>query len=246
MKYLSILIFVWHYIKSLSGKVSGFILAPLIFPHRDFIRNYVHNYIKQNNLKLKRSTIYKEDNLKYYTKNGYIYKRKTNKLLGKLILFLWRYLDDDSDLTSCSTMFVKPQNVKGLVYIGSYFDLGDRAKENKISIWTNWQNFKDFYYWMVIRNGFYNYNYFDEDSYLNQCGTFNLPKANRMHKEGNNPIEFSEHHFFQDNNGKWFFRWALCKHIKGKAYGYEFGWYRMEEGGVNAKARIYWKKAINE
>ena len=245
MKYLSIGRFSWHYIKAFCGKASSFVIAPLVFPHRDFINNYVYNYIQINGLKLERSTIYSENEDKYYTKKGFIAKRKTNKVIGKILMFFWRYLDNDADLTSCSTMFVKPQNVKGLVYIGSYFDLGDMAKLNKISIWTNWQNFKDFYYWMVVRNGFYGYNYYDEDSIMNSCGTFDLPKDPRMNKEGSNPDEFSVHHFFQDSNGKWFFRWALCKHIKNKAYGYEFGWYRKDKGGVNAKARIYWKKTIN-
>ena len=246
MKYLSILVFIWHYIKAILGKLTGYIVTPLVFPHRDWIRNYVWNYILVNKLPLKRSTVKSEDNEKYYTKSGYILKRKTNKFIGKLVMFFWRYLDDDSSLTSCSSMFVKPENVKGLVHIGSYFDLGDKARENKISIWTNWQNFKDFYYWMVIRNGFYNYNYYDEDSITNACGTFDLPVDKRMHKNGPNKEEFSIHYFFQDSNGKWFFRTAMCKHYKGFAYGYEIGWYRTWDGGVNAKIRLEFKKPLEK
>ena len=246
MKYLSILRFIVHYLKSGSGKLLGFILIPLIFPHRDWIRNYNYNYMLTNKLPLKRITIHSEDDEKYYTKNGYIVKRKTNLVLGKIVMFLWRFLDDDSNLTSCSTMFVKPENVKGLVYVGSYFDIGDRARENKISIWTNWQNFKDFYYWMVIRNGFYNYNYYDEDSIMNECGTFDLPEDKRMHKNGPNPEEFSIHYFFKDSNDKWFFRTAMCKHFRGFAYGYEIGWYRTWGGSVNAKIRVEYKKPIEK
>lgn len=246
MKYLSILVFIWHYIKAILGKLTGYIVTPLVFPHRDWIRNYTWNYILVNKLPLKRSTVKSEDEEKYYTKNGYILKRKTSKFIGKLVMFFWRYLDDDSSLTSCSSMFVKPENVKGLVHIGSYFDLGDKARENKISIWTNWQNFKDFYYWMVIRNGYYNYNYYDEDSITNRCGTFDLPEDKRIHKNGPNKEEFSIHHFFQDSNGKWFFRTAMCKHYKGFAYGYEIGWYRTWDGGVNAKIRLEFKKPLEK
>lgn len=246
MKYISILVFIWHYVKAILGKLTGYIVTPLVFPHRDWIRNYVWNYILVNKLPLKRSTVKSEDEEKYYTKNGYILKRKTNKFIGKLVMFFWRYLDDDSSLTSCSSMFVKPENVKGLVHIGSYFDLGDKARENKISIWTNWQNFKDFYYWMVIRNGYYNYNYYDEDNITNSCGTFDLPEDKRIHKNGPNKEEFSIHYFFQDSNGKWFFRTAMCKHYKGFAYGYEIGWYRTWDGGVNAKIRLEFKKPLEK
>jgi hypothetical protein len=246
MKYLCILRFIVHYLKAIVGKLSGYILTPIIYPHRDWIRNYNYNYMVVNKLPLKRSTIYKEDGEKYYTKSGWIFKRKTNKLTGKVVMRLWRYLDDDSNLTSCSSMFVKPENVKGLVHIGSYFDIGDKARDNRISIWTNWQNFKDFYYWMVIRNGYYNYNYYDEDSITNSCSGFNLPEDKRMHKRGPNEEEFSIHYFFQDTNGKWFFRTAMCKHYKGFAYGYEIGWYRTSSGTVNAKIRLEIKKPIKK
>ena len=245
LKYLSIFRFVFHYIKAICGKLTGYIITPLVFPHRDFIRNYTYNFIMTNGLPLKRNTIHKEDEEKYYTKKGFIYKRKTNKFLGYIIMFLWRYLDDDASLTSCSSAFVDLKTVKGLVIEGSYFDIGDKAKENKISIWTNWKNFKDFYYWMVIRNGFYNYNYYDEDSILNNCGDFkHLPKDPRIH-EGYKPLKnFDVHQFFQDSNGKWFFRTAICRIIKGKAYGYEIGWYRTSSGDVNAKIRIQWAKVF--
>ena len=245
MKYLSILTFAWHYIRATSGKLRGYIITPLVFPHRDWIRNYNYNYMKTNNLPLKRCTIHREDDEKYYTANGFILKRKTNKYLGVFVMRLWRYLDDDASLTSCSSAFVDPKTVEGLVIEGSYFDLGDRARENKISIWTNWKNFKDFYYWMVRRNGYYNYNYYDEDSIMNECGNFNhLDRDPRIH-ENYKPLQnFDVHHFFQDSNGKWFFRTAMCRIIKGKAYGYEIGWYRTSSGGVNAKIRVQWAKVF--
>ena len=243
MKYLSIYRFVKHYISSILGKLEGFLITPLVFPHRDWIRNYAWNYMRVNGIECFRSTIHSEDDTKYYTKNGYILKRKTNKVLGKVVMWLYFHLDDDSNLTSCSRMFVKPEDVTGLVHIGSYFDLGDRARENKISIWTNWKNFKQFYYWMVIRNGFYNFNYIVEDSSLNKCGSF-ISVSGRIHKNGANPVEYSEHGFYQDSNGKWFFLLTLCKHYKGFAYGYEIGWRRKDLNGVNAVIRFYWKKPI--
>ena len=243
MKYLSIYRFVKHYISSILGKLEGFLITPLVFPHRDWIRNYAWNYMRVNGIECFRSTIHSEDDTKYYTKNGYILKRKTNKVLGKVVMWLYFDLDDDSNLTSCSRMFVKPEDVTGLVHIGSYFDLGDRARENKISIWTNWKNFKQFYYWMIIRNGFYNFNYIVEDSSLNKCGSF-ISVSGRIHKNGANPVEYSEHGFYQDSNGKWFFLLTLCKHYKGFAYGYEIGWRRKDLNGVNAVIRFYWKKPI--
>ena len=244
MKYLSVYRFVKHYISSMLGKLEGFLITPLVFPHRDWIRNYAWNYMRVNGIECFRSTIHSEDDTKYYTKNGFILKRKTNKVLGKVVMWLYYHLDDDSDLTSCSRMFVKPEDVTGLVHVGSYFDLGDKARENKISIWTNWKNFKQFYYWMVIRNGFYNFNYIVEDSSLNKCGELVQGLSPRIHKQGPNPVEFSEHSFYQDSNGKWFFLMTLCKHYKGFAYGYEIGWRRKDLNGVNAVIRIYWKKPI--
>lgn len=243
MKWLSVGRFIKHYVSSIVGKIGGLVLTPLIFPHRDWIRNYAWNYMRVNGIECERSTIWKEDDEKYYTRDGYILKRKTSKVIGALVMRLYYHLDDDSSLTSCSTMFVKPEDVDGLVLVGSYFDLGDRARENKISIWTNWHNFKQFYYWMVYRNGFYNFNYIVEDSYLNACGKFETVSG-RIHKKGPNPVEYSEHGFYQDSNGKWFFLMTLCKHIRGFAYGYEIGWRRKSLSGVNAVIRIHWKKPI--
>jgi hypothetical protein len=98
---------------------------------------------------------------------------------------------------------------------------------------------------MVIRNGFYNFNYIVEDSSLNKCGSF-TSVSGRIHKNGANPVEYSEHRFYQDSNGKWFFILTKCKHFKGKAYGYEIGWRRKNLNGVNAVIRLYWKKPIEK
>lgn len=246
MKYLAILKFIVHYILAGLGKLIGYIVTPLVYPHRDWLRNYIWNWMQVNDIKCNRSTIWAEDEFKYYTKNGYVTKRKTSKYLGYILVIPYFMLDDDSDLIITSRMFHKPEDIVGLDLVGSYFDLGDRAGENKISIWKNWDNFKKFYYWMVIRNGFYNFNYIVEDSYLNACGTFDLPEDKRMHKKGPNKEEFSIHYFFQDSNGKWFFRTAMCKHYKGFAYGYEIGWYRTSSGGVNAKIRLEFKKPLEK
>ena len=248
MKYLSVLKFIVNYLVSIIGKLLGYIITPIVFSYRDYINNYAWNFIKQNNIKYNRSTIYKEDDEKYYTKNGFIYKRKTNKFLGYIILVPFFFIDNDANLTSCSLAFTKAEDVKGLKLIGSYFDLGDRAMENKISVnpFTNWQNFKQFYYWMVIRNGFYNYNYIVEDSYMNSTTGFTkeFPPNERIHGSNKNLKDFNEHRFYQDKSGKWFFICTLCRMYKGKAYGYEFGWRRLSNGGVNAVIRLYWSKSF--
>lgn len=243
MKYLTVLKVIVHYVLAGLGKLAGYIVTPLVYPHRDWLRNYIWNWMQVNGIKCNRSTIWAEDEFKYYTKNGYITKRKTNKYLGYVLVVPYFMLDDDSNLTITSLMFHKPEDVIGLNLVGSYFDLGDKARENKISIWTNWKNFKQFYYWMVIRNGFYNFNYIVEDSSLNKCGSF-TSVSGRIHKDGPNPVEYSEHGFYQDSNGKWFFLMTLCKHVRGYAYGYEIGWRRKDLSGVNAVIRIHWKKPI--
>ena len=65
-----------------------------------------------------------------------------------------------------------------------------------------------------------------------------------IEKIEDNPVEYSEHGFYQDSNGKWFFLCTLCKYIKGKAYGYEIGWRRKDLNGVNAVIRIHFGKPI--
>lgn len=245
MKYFSILKFTLNYVLAILGKLSGYIITPLVFPFRNYINHYVFNFIKNNNMKLNRFVIVSEDFEKYYLPKGYITKRETNKFLGYILMFFWFYIDNDANLTCCSQAFTDSKDVKGLTYIGSYFELGDLQRENTTPIWTNWTNFKNFYYWMVVRNGFYNYNYLVEDSVMNECGNFNhLDRDPRIH-ENYKPLQnFDVHHFFQDSNGKWFFRTAMCRIIKGKAYGYEIGWYRTSSGGVNAKIRVQWAKVF--
>lgn len=48
MKYLSIFRFVKHYFNSVLGKLGGLVITPLVFPHRDWIRNYAWNYMRVN------------------------------------------------------------------------------------------------------------------------------------------------------------------------------------------------------
>ena len=98
---------------------------------------------------------------------------------------------------------------------------------------------------MIIRNGFYNFNYIVEDSYLDVCGEFETVSP-RISKNGPNPVEFSEHRFYQDSNGKWFFILTKCKHFRGKVYGYEFGWRRKDLNGTNLVTRIYFGKPIEK
>ena len=244
MKQYSVLKFFGNLIVIMCGKATAFVLYPILYFFSDWIRNYSWNWRQVNGIKCLRSTIHSEDSEKYYTKNGYIIKRKTNKYLGYVVEFLNFYNDDDSNLKITSLMFHKPEEVDGLKIVGSYFDIGDRMRENKINIFKNWKTFKQFYYWSIIRNGFYNYNYIVEDSYMNQCGGLTQGISPRIHKQGPNPVEFSEHGFYQDSNGKWFFLWTLCKHFRGKAYGYEIGWRRKDTGGVNAVTRLYVNKPI--
>lgn len=61
MKYLSIYRFVKHHISSMIGKLEGFLITPLVFPHRDWIRNYAWNYMRVNGIECLRSTIHSED-----------------------------------------------------------------------------------------------------------------------------------------------------------------------------------------
>lgn len=244
MKQYSVLKFFGNLIVVICGKATAFVLYPFLYFFSDLIRNYAWNWRQVNGIKCLRSTIHSEDNEKYYTKDGYIIKRKTNKFLGYVVEFLNFYNDDDSDLKITSRMFHKPEEVDGLKIVGSYFDIGDKMRENKINIFKNWKTFKQFYYWSIIRNGFYNYNYIVEDSYMNECGELAQGISPRIHKQGPNPVEFSEHGFYQDSNGKWFFLWTLCKHFRGKAYGYEIGWRRKDTGGVNAVIRLYVNKPI--
>ena len=67
---------------SLFRKTNRVHSYPLVYPHRDWLRNYIWNWMQVNGIKCNRSTIWAEDEFKYYTKNGYITKRKTNKYLG--------------------------------------------------------------------------------------------------------------------------------------------------------------------
>ena len=96
MKWLSVGRFAKHYISSILGKLEGFLITPLVFPHRDWIRNYAWNYMRVNEIECFRSTIHSEDGTKYYTKNGFILKRETNRVLGKVVMWLYSYLDDNS------------------------------------------------------------------------------------------------------------------------------------------------------
>ena len=245
MKYNSVLKFVGNLIISVCGKVTAYVLSPIIYNYSDWIRNYTWNWMQVNGIRCNRSTIHREDEEKYYTADGYILNRKTNKWLGYLVAIPYFYLDDDSDLKITSRMFHKPEEVDGLKIVGSYFDIGDRMRENKINIFKNWKTFKQFYYWSVIRNGFYNFNYVVEDSYLDACGEFETV-SHRIKKDGPNPVEFSEHRFYQDSNGKWFFILTKCKHFRGNVYGYEFGWRRKDLNGTNLVTRIYFGKPIEK
>ena len=77
-----------------------------------------------NGIKCNRSTIWAEDEFKYYTKNGYINKRKTNKYLGYVLVIPYFLClgDDDTNLTITSLMFHKiSEDVVGLNIVGSYF-----------------------------------------------------------------------------------------------------------------------------
>ena len=96
MKYLTVLKVIVHYVLAGLGKLIGYIVTPLVYPHRDWLRNYIWNWMQVNGIRCKRSTIHSEDDTKYYTKNGFILKRETNRVLGKVVMWLYSYLDDNS------------------------------------------------------------------------------------------------------------------------------------------------------
>lgn len=244
MRFLSVFRFIGNVLVSVFGKLKGVILTMFIYPHRVFLRSYVYNFMIANNLKMNRIIITEEKEDRYIFPNGYLMKRKTNKLLGYALLYPWFFLDDDANLTCCSLAYTKKEDVEGLNIEGSFFELGDKQALNIVSIWTNWNNFKEFFYWMVRRNGFYNYNYLVEDGYLDSCGTLPYPPNERIHESNKSLKNFNEHRFYQDSNGKWFFIATLCRMYKGKAYGYEFGFRRLPGNRVNAVMRVYWKKSF--
>ena len=238
-KVLAVVRYILGYVTAIVGKALGFVITPIVYKNKDWIRNYAWNWMLSRGIKINRSTVYSEDAERYYTAKGYIVKRATS-WYGIVVVGLSFFLDDDANLDCCSTMFSDPEKINGLKVRGSYFDLGDLQAENKIKF--DWYTFKEFYYWMVIRNGFYNYNYVVEDSWLNACGKLDKGPSKRIHKSGGNTEEWSEHGFYEDENGKTFFLCTYCKLVKGKAYGYEIGWRRKSDGGVNQVIRLYWAK----
>lgn len=240
MKWISVVRMVAVLAGSIVGKVLGFVVTPLVYMKKDWIRNYAWNWMLSRDVKINRSTVYAEDAEKYYTAKGYIQKRVT-AWYGVVVVVLYMWLDDDANLDCCSKMFSDEKKVKGLKVVGSYFDLGDVQAMNEIDL-SDWYTFKQFYYWMVVRNGFYNYNYVIEDSWSNACGKIDMEPSKRIHKGGGNTEEWSEHGFYQDENGKWFFLCTYCRLKDGKAYGYEIGYRRKSGGGVNQVIRLYWAK----
>ena len=61
MSYLSVLKFTLNYIVAILFKLVGYVVTPLIFPHRYCINNYVFNFIINNKMKLNRMIIVGED-----------------------------------------------------------------------------------------------------------------------------------------------------------------------------------------
>lgn len=245
-KYLSVVLFILHYLVSILGKALAYIVTPFVFPFRHSIRNYVYNYFLSNNVYLDRCTVTSLFKSQYQTSKGFIKKRKTNKFIAYLAVFLWFFLDDDASLDCCSSSYADPLKIKGLNIRGSYFDLGDKQAENNIK--CTLYNFKSFYYWAVIRNGFYNWNYLIEDSILDRTSGIDLPIHERIHESNKNIQPFKYNEFYQDTSGKWFFYLARCwVDKKGRASGFDLGFRRIQpngnkSNGVNAVARLYWKK----
>lgn len=232
MKYLSILKFILHYLTAISGKLLAYIVTPLIFAFRHKIRSYAYNFIRENKLKLKRDI------------GCEVEYQKTNQLLGYPALFLWFFLDDDANLDLCSKAYADEDKLKDLVIFDKFFRAGKYQYQNPNWVhFKSWYNFKSFYYWTVIRNGFYNYNYLVEDSYLDDCGTFNLEPHQRIHESNPNIKPFKYNEFYQDDNGKWFFMLSRCWVDKdGFAYGFEVGFRRIGYNKTNAVIRLYHKK----
>ena len=55
MKYLTILKVIVHYVLAGLGKLIGYIATPLVYPHRDWLRNYTWNWMQVNGIRCKRS-----------------------------------------------------------------------------------------------------------------------------------------------------------------------------------------------
>ena len=55
MKYLTILKVIVHYVLAGLGKLIGYIVTPLVYPHRDWLRNYTWNWMQVNGIRCKRS-----------------------------------------------------------------------------------------------------------------------------------------------------------------------------------------------
>ena len=55
MKYLTILKVIVHYVLAGLGKLIGYIVTPLVYPHRDWLRNNIWNWMQVNGIKCNRS-----------------------------------------------------------------------------------------------------------------------------------------------------------------------------------------------
>jgi len=101
------------------AKVIGKVWIFAAVPFRTYARNYVYNYVLQNNLPLKR--LY-ERSPKYNAvlrgwelqdihgvgRKGYIARREVNKFQFYLIVFfVWGWLDDDSNQDTTDTGYIK-------------------------------------------------------------------------------------------------------------------------------------------
>ena len=138
--------------------------------------------------------------------------------------------------------------IRDLFYGNSRRGTFNQAYSGRAGTWNPGNTIDEHFDYVIEKdvNGFYNFNYIVEDSYMNQCGELAQGASGRINKSGPNPEEYSEHGFYQDSNGKWFFLMTRCKHFNGKAYGYEFGWRRKSSGGVNAVIRLYFGKPIEK
>ena len=55
MKHLIVLKVIVHYILAGLGKLTGYIATPLVYPYRDWLRNYIWNWMQVNGIRCKRS-----------------------------------------------------------------------------------------------------------------------------------------------------------------------------------------------
>ena len=282
MKYFSILKFIASMVIPILGKLLAYVWTPIVMPFRYYAHNVVFNWYLQHpswyfkRLDAVKHNIYEDGDLyKFKNSDGYIYKRNISFIefaFAFVFIYLFVATTDDYEMVSAfivkrdfkadketdTSMVIEGQLVDfgaRINIVGSYLTIGDKQRENNLNCYANWTFFKAWYYWGVIRNGFYGWNYNIEDSILNRVTEpFSIPtKSVRLKTDVYNDVikvnvgastlgyEFS----FYSSGDKWFFIWAMAKKFGEKYYGFEIGWRRQSATECNQVTRITLNKLGN-